>query len=332
MRSRVVALALACLVAPAALSAQGTFADGKLGFAVRFRDELSSYRVLGVFAQPGEQLDLQVLQDPAREHTYRLASLDGAIANGSSGPGVADGVVPAADRHWSWRVPASPGLYPLRIVSNATGEEMLLNVFVMTPAARLRNGALEGYRIGAYPKTALRGLPAYRPPVGFVEVTAANRATPVSPHFTLGQFVCKQESNGRQFVVLRERLLLKLEAILEEVNRRGIAADTFFVMSGYRTPSYNAAIGNVRYSRHQYGDAADIFVDVSPADGVMDDLNHDGRIDVADADVLRAIVEEMSTAGWWTRFIGGLGLYSTNERHGPFIHVDARGYRARWGG
>ncbi len=326
MRSLIVVPAVACLVALAAsvpVAAEGAFADGKLGFAVRFRDEVSSYRVLGVFAQPGELLELQVLQDPAREHTYRLASLDG---------GGAGGTVPAEDRHWSWRVPKSPGLYPLRIVSNATGEEMLLNVFVMTPSTRLRNGSLEGYRIGSYPKTALRGLPAYRPPVGFVEVTAANRATPVSPHFTLGQFVCKQGSNGRQFVVLRERLLLKLEAILEEVNRRGIAADTFFVMSGYRTPSYNAAIGNVRYSRHQYGDAADIFVDVSPADGVMDDLNHDGRIDVGDADVLRAIVEEMSTAGWWTRFIGGLGLYPTNERHGPFIHVDARGYRARWGG
>ena len=133
-------------------------------------------------------------------------------------------------------------------------------------------------------------------------------------------------------MVLRERLLLKLEAILEEVNRRGIAADTFHVMSGYRTPFYNAAIGNVPYSRHQYGDAADIFIDEHPRDGVMDDLDGDGKVDVGDADLLRGIVEEMSAESWWDRFVGGLGLYSTNAHHGPFIHVDARGYRARWTG
>ena len=60
---------------------------------------------------------------------------------------------------------------------------------------------------------------------------------------------------------LRPRLLLKLEMMLEKVNAAGYRCDTFQVMSGYRTPHYNMAIGNVKYSRHVWGGAADIFVD-----------------------------------------------------------------------
>lgn len=55
-----------------------------------------------------------------------------------------------------------------------------------------------------------------------------------------------------------------LEFILEKVNAQGYRWETFCVMSGYRTPYYNKAIGNVRYSRHLWGDAADIFIDENP--------------------------------------------------------------------
>ena len=42
----------------------------------------------------------------------------------------------------------------------------------------------------------------------------------------------------------------------------GIDASTFRILSGYRTPFYNRSIGNeTHYSRHVYGDAADIYVD-----------------------------------------------------------------------
>ena len=53
-------------------------------------------------------------------------------------------------------------------------------------------------------------------------------------------------------------------------------------MSAYRTPFYNRAIGDCRYSMHQWGSAADIYVD--PKDmNRMEDLNRDGRIDVSDS-------------------------------------------------
>ena len=60
------------------------------------------------------------------------------------------------------------------------------------------------------------------------------REVRLSPHFTLGQFVCKQAGGYPKYVVLRERLLLKLERLLEAVNAKGHAAETFHVMSGYR--------------------------------------------------------------------------------------------------
>jgi len=34
---------------------------------------------------------------------------------------------------------------------------------------------------------------------------------------------------------------------------------------------------------------------------------------------------------WYQPFEGGLGLYKANAAPGPFVHVDVRGYPARWG-
>ena len=101
-------------------------------------------------------------------------------------------------------------------------------------------------------------------------------------------------------------------------------------MSGYRTPWYNQAIGNVPYSRHAWGGAADIYIDEAPMDGRMDDLNGDGRVDRDDARWLADFVSGMSRRGEFGARIGGLGVYGSNSAHGPFIHVDVRGSRARW--
>ncbi|MDX1389079.1 MAG: D-Ala-D-Ala carboxypeptidase family metallohydrolase, partial [Acidobacteriota bacterium] len=184
----------------------------------------------------------------------------------------------------------------------------------------------------AYPATPLKGLEIYQPPRGFIEVTEANVDTPVAPHFTLRQFLCKQGGGYPKYVVLRERLLLKLELLLEQVNAAGFECDTFHVMSGYRTPYYNRSIGNVKYSRHVYGGAADIFIDVDPRDGNMDDLNGDGKIDVHDAGVLYDLIDGLYGTDFYNAYVGGLGRYKKTKAHGPFVHVDVRGFRARWGG
>ena len=311
----VIAVALATL-APREAAAE--FSSGKLSFSVKVRGETTAYRVLAVSVMPEAALSLETSAHPGGR-SYEATASGGSLRTIRPGK-------------WEWKAPAEAALYALTIRSIDTGEVMRLNAFVLVPLARVENGRLNGYRIDAYPATPLKGLEIYKPPRGFIEVTEANVDTPVAPHFTLRQFLCKQGGGYPKYVVLRERLLLKLELLLEQVNAAGFECDTFHVMSGYRTPYYNRSIGNVKYSRHVYGGAADIFIDVDPRDGNMDDLNGDGKIDVHDAGVLYDLIDGLYGTDFYNAYVGGLGRYKKTKAHGPFVHVDVRGFRARWGG
>jgi len=166
-------------------------------------------------------------------------------------------------------------------------------------------------------------------PRGFAEVHARDEDILVSPHFTVGQFLCKQPGEPR-YLALSVPLIVKLEAVLARVVEAGYDVRTLHIMSGYRTPWYNRSIGNTTtLSRHLWGDAADIFVD-GDGDGYMDDLNGDGRRDVQDARLLFDLVEQVEGSGRPYILTGGLSAYRKNQIRGPFLHVDARGRRARW--
>ncbi len=315
-RARVAALGVALALAPGAPAIADGFSAETASFTVKVGGERNRYRIFGTYVLPGERLSLEVIEaDAGAEFELRVPS--GTPRRISR-------------RGWSWRVPEEPGLYPAEIRHHSPEEVMQLNVFVLRPYRRGQGEHLEGYRIGSYPLEALRGLAVYRPPTGFVRVTADNLAARVSPHFTLGQFVCKQQGDYPKYLILRERLLLKLEYLLGLVNAKGHRSDSFHVMSGFRTPFYNKAIGNVRYSRHVWGGAADIFIDENPRDGIMDDLNGDGRVDRRDAEYLFRLFESQSGTQTWEPFVGGMGIYGTTASHGPFVHVDVRGFRARW--
>jgi uncharacterized protein YcbK (DUF882 family) len=131
---------------------------------------------------------------------------------------------------------------------------------------------------------------------------------------------------------LREELLDKLELVIADLNRNGVPVRNVEVMSGFRTPQYNAKGvgkgGRAKDSRHQFGDAADVFVD-NNFDGRMDDLNRDGRVNVKDTHVILSAVERVERAH--PDLIGGIGLYHSTSSHGPFAHIDTRGHKARWG-
>jgi hypothetical protein len=287
-------------------------------FAVAFNGEISAYREMSAFVLPDASLIFEAVNGPPGDYALRASA------------GEASTVAP---RKWRWRAPTDAGLYPLRFDGPGERDAITLNVFVMVPSREVRNGFLNGYRIGEYPATPLKGNPIYKPPLGFVEVTKAIQDTHVSPHFRLKQFLCKDDTSDRfpKYVVLKERLLLKLESILERVNAAGFAVETLHVMSAYRTPFYNKAIGDVAYSMHQWGSAADIYVDKHNKDR-MDDLNGDGKVDVEDARYLYDMIEKMLSDLPFARFQGGMGFYRGTSAHPPFVHVDVRGFRARWEG
>jgi hypothetical protein len=265
-------------------------------------------------ALPGERVKLEVI------------SGSGAFGARATGGQVRE----LSEREFEWTAPERPGVYPVTIWSTESpADSIVLNAIVLVPLEEMRDGAVDGYRVGDYPSRPYRDLPQYLPPPGFIQLTPDNGLTRVSPHFVLGQFPAKAPQGYPKYLVLSERLLLKLELLLEEARRRGLDVETFQVLSGFRSPWYNAGIGRPRYSRHIYGDAADIYVD-EDGDGRMDDLNGDGRVDIGDAVVLYTIVEEMDGDASTQYLLGGLGKYPVTPNHGPFVHVDTRLWRARW--
>jgi hypothetical protein len=76
-----------------------------------------------------------------------------------------------------------------------------------------------------------------------------------------------------------------------------------------------------------YGDAMDVAID-NDGDGLMDDLNGDGRVTVKDARVLAAAADRVEKA--YPDLVGGIGIYAPTGAHHGFVHIDTRGYRARW--
>lgn len=293
------------------------FSSEKAGFTVKFKQEISSYKVIGVFVLPNEQVTFEaVSEDKSSEFLFKSDTGQKATI---------------AANKWSWQAPVKEGLYTIQIKNIKNNDAIIMNVFVMIPFTHLKGEYLNRYRIGTYPQIPLKNLTIYKPPRGFIEVTRENEWTLVSPHFRVKQFLSKQLSGYPKYLVLKERLILKLELILEKVNEKGYLCETFNILSGYRTPYYNKAIGNVKYSRHVWGGAADIFIDENPKDGMMDDLNRDGVINYLDAAIIYDIVDEMYGKPFYERFIGGLGWYKKRTNHGPFVHVDFRGFRTRWG-
>lgn len=264
---------------------------------------------------PGQSLDIQVRDPAARRWT--LAAPSGLPRRQSA-------------TRWTWRAPQSPGLVEAHL--SAAGEDEAhaeLKLLVMVPAEKLEGGRLNGYRIGAYPAKPLNGNPLYLPPRGFVEVNDDNEDEKLSPNFRLAQFTSKQSTTYPKYVVIEPKLIVRLERLADRLESLDLPS-RLYVMSGYRTPFYNRAIGNVRYSLHQWGVAADVFVD-EDKDGKMDDLNGDKRIDREDAATLLRIADALDRGpGVRTPFAGGLGLYGSTSAHGPFVHIDVRGRTARW--
>ena len=204
-----------------------------------------------------------------------------------------------------------------------------VHLFSLVPFAAKEHGLLGSYRLGVWPgeRTGGEGVPD-----GFIPVTRANADLAVSKRFHLADFLTHdQPMIWPKYLVLSPRLLDKLELLADALEAAGRSSH-LVVMSGFRTPQYNARGvgrrgGRAKDSQHIYGNAADVYVDADE-DGRMDDLNRDGRVNRADAQWLLALAERVETEH--PDLIGGLSAYKPTQAHGPFLHVDVRGARARW--
>ena len=224
----------------------------------------------------------------------------------------------------------TPGVHAVH--DSASG--LSLALITMRDFAEKLGGKIGQYRMGFWPGERRKLLATtYANPEGFIEVTPENADTHVSEHFRLRDFLTHDQSDvWPKYLVLRAPLVDKLELVISQLEARGTPVRHMSVMSGFRTPQYNARggerSGRSRVSRHMYGDAADVFVD-NDGDGRMDDLNRDGRIDSRDAKVILEAVEQVERAHG--DLAGGVGVYRATRAHGPFAHVDVRGTPARWG-
>ena len=116
----------------------------------------------------------------------------------------------------------------------------------------------------------------------------------LSKHFQVKEFACH---DGSDTVWVADELLDVLESIRAQAGGKAMT-----VLSGYRTPSYNAKVGGAEYSQHVYGTAADICVK-----GVnVNTLAKYARV---------AMPER-----------GGVGIYVKQG----FVHVDVRSEKADW--
>ena len=287
-----------------------TYSDGKTGFTVKINGEINPYSIYSVFVMPESTIEISSEQDiqvKSPDFSFMLVS----------------------NNQWIGSAPAKTGLYQFSLTAGEFST-MQINVLVLTPMTQAKGEYFNGYRIGTYPSKPLNGNKIYERPEGLFEVTESNSNINLTPHFKLSQFVCKQAGGYPKYLIIREKLLLKLEYLLEETNEAGYPIETFGFISGYRTPFYNKSIKNVQYSRHVYGGAADIIIDMDH-DGHMDDLNADGKIDEQDVSIFHSLVDSQYDLPEYKEFRGGLGFYKKNSVHKGFIHVDVRGTKARWG-
>jgi hypothetical protein len=222
--------------------------------------------------------------------------------------------------------PSAPGFYRLALVRAGTRRLVPeVALAVMVPFEAKSGAVLDGYRLGYY--RGERGGAHEGIPEGFVKVDASAATLPLSKHFRVRDFLTHDgQQQWPRFAAVQPRLIDKLELVIADVaTSRGIDPDSVMVLvnvnAGFRSPVYNRTVQRAaRDSRHQYGDAADVAIDA----------NFDGRFSREDSRLVADAVERVERAH--PELVGGMGLYLSSRYTHSYVHIDARGRRARWRG
>lgn len=281
--------------------------DAMLGFLSPLRGESGDVRFVPTL--PG-----QPISPSAPEGTH-------AVIEGAPRPG--------------FTAPEQSGIYKFAVELNKAARAIDdISIVTLVPRSRKQNGRIGPYYLGNWPfeKGGQPKTERYAPPAGFIEVTPENQNFLVSEHFRLRDFLTKGQTNvWPKYLLLDPLLVDKLELTVQELEATGVQVEHVFIMSGFRTPNYNESGGNTagraNLSRHMYGDAADFYVD-NDRNGYPDDVTGDGKVTIADAEKTARAAEAVERKH--PGLVGGVGIYKACCGHGPFTHVDVRGYRARW--
>jgi len=199
---------------------------------------------------------------------------------------------------------------------------------VLVPFTEKVGSTLNGYRIGTYLAERLNSAHKATPPEGFIEVQPKDLGLRITKHLTLADFVAHDGQDAwPRYAAVNPRLLDKLELVMAKVTehrnsvRPSDAPLAVDVHSGFRPPLWNRLVKrSAQDSRHQYGDAADVTIDA----------NGDGRYTLEDSRLVAQAVETVEREH--PELVGGMGLYTSHRYHTPYVHIDARGKRARWTG
>lgn len=121
----------------------------------------------------------------------------------------------------------------------------------------------------------------------------------LTPNFKLAEFACK---DGTLVPASLMPNIIRLAVELQKL--RDTIGKPIHINSAYRTPTYNRKIGGAKNSMHVQGKAADITVKGMTSTELYDTIE-------------KLIAEKVVD-------FKGVGVYDT------FVHVDIRGYKARW--
>ncbi|MCB9765652.1 MAG: hypothetical protein H6739_38115 [Alphaproteobacteria bacterium] len=129
----------------------------------------------------------------------------------------------------------------------------------------------------AYPEP-LNDSPQYARPLYFIDLAEADPDMALAPNFVLDEFM--QEWKGR-YGLFMPHVVETLQAIRDNIG------GPLVINSGYRNVTYNAGVGGATWSRHMYGDAADMASSVASLDelGEICDLMGAGYIGYYEAHI-----------------------------------------------
>ena len=126
----------------------------------------------------------------------------------------------------------------------------------------------------------------------------------LSANFKVREFYCR---DGSDPIFVDSELVQCLQKIRNHFGK------PVHITSGYRTAAYNARkdVGGAKFSQHQYGKAADIWIDGVSVDTLANYIDQSVLLNT-----------------------GGIGRYYKDAaqptRKQPFVHIDVRKARSRW--